>query len=64
VLVLSRKEGKRILVGESIVITVVAIEGDQVRIGIDATDDVAILREELLDVPLPPLPKMARRLRR
>lgn len=48
-LVLSRKENEAILVGDSIRVTVVRIGSDKVRIGIEAPDDVRILREELAD---------------
>ena len=46
-LVLSRKERQRIKVGDSIVVTVVRVTGDKVRLGIEAPDDVLVLREEL-----------------
>ena len=46
-LVLSRKEGERIKLGDSIVITVVGVSGDKVRVGIQAPSDVLVLREEL-----------------
>ncbi len=46
-LVLSRKHGQRILIGDDIVITVVRISRDKVRIGIDAPRYVLILREEV-----------------
>ncbi len=46
-LVLSRKESQRIRVGESIVVTIVKIAGDKVRVGIQAPDDVLVLRDEL-----------------
>ncbi len=47
-LVLSRKEGERIFIGESIVVTIVRIQGDRVRIGVEAPSDVPVMREELL----------------
>lgn len=51
-LVLSRKSGERIRVGNDIRITIVRIGPGNVRIGIEAPSDTAILREELcLDVP-------------
>ena len=46
-LVLSRKEGERIKLGDSIVITMVRVSGETVRIGIEAPADVIVLREEL-----------------
>jgi carbon storage regulator len=47
-LVLSRRIGESILIGENIRVVITAIAGNQVRIGIDAPKDVPILREELL----------------
>jgi carbon storage regulator len=46
-LVLSRREGEKIIIGDSIVITVVRTGGDKVRIGIEAPENVLILRGEL-----------------
>lgn len=48
-LVLSRKPGERLYVGNDIVITVVRLGPNAVRLGIDAPDDLNIVREELLD---------------
>jgi len=47
VLVLSRKVSERILVGDKIVITVVRIGPNAVRLGIEAPNDMNIVREEL-----------------
>lgn len=47
-LVLSRKRGEQILVGQDIRITVVKLDSNAVRIGIEAPDGVMIYREELL----------------
>ena len=47
-LVLSRNVSQRIMIGNSIVVTVVEIQGGKVRIGIEAPPEVAIAREELL----------------
>jgi carbon storage regulator len=47
-LVLSRKIGEEIVIGDNIRVTVVAIRGNQVRLGISAPDDVSIHRSELL----------------
>lgn len=48
-LVLSRKPGEKILIGDKISITVVRITPGVVRIGVDAPDGLPILREELAD---------------
>jgi carbon storage regulator len=47
-LVLSRKLSQQILIGSDIAITVVKIEGNHVRLGIEAPPGVTILREELV----------------
>jgi len=46
-LVLSRKPGEKILIGDKISITVVRIAPGIVRIGVEAPEDLPILREEL-----------------
>ncbi len=46
-LVLSRKLGEKIIIGENIVLTIVKIDRNQIRIGIEAPSDVAIFREEI-----------------
>ncbi len=46
-LVLTRKVGQRIRIGDEITITLVRIQGDKVRVGIEAPRDIAIHREEV-----------------
>ncbi len=46
-LVLSRKESEKIMLGDSIVLTIVRVTGDRVRLGIEAPEDMLILRKEL-----------------
>ena len=46
-LVLSRKIGERIRIGEDVTLTVVRVHGDKVRLGIEAPSDVSIHREEV-----------------
>lgn len=46
-LVLARKVDESIVIGDSIVLTVLAIEGDSVKLGIAAPRDVPILRQEV-----------------
>lgn len=48
-LVLSRKINEKIVINGNIVITVVRIDRDQVRVGIEAPDEIPILRGELLN---------------
>jgi carbon storage regulator len=48
-LVLSRKTDEKIVIGESVVITVVEVRGDTVKLGIDAPSEVKIYRAELFD---------------
>lgn len=46
-LVLTRKKDERIIIGDKIKITVVEIENGRVKLGIDAPDEIEIVREEL-----------------
>lgn len=46
-LVLSRRPGESIVIGNQVVVTVVEVRGDQIRIGIDAPRDVQVHREEV-----------------
>lgn len=48
-LVLSRKVGERILIGDNIAVTVVRVGPGMVRIGVDAPRDYSIVREEIKD---------------
>ena len=44
-LILTRKEGETLLIGDNIKVVVVAVDGQQVRLGIEAPRDVRVLRE-------------------
>ena len=46
-LVLSRREGEKIIIGDSVAVTIVRLSGEKVRLGIEAPEDVLILRCEL-----------------
>ena len=50
-LVLSRKLGEKILIGDNIFTTVVAIDRGKIRLGIDAPREVPVYRQELLPLP-------------
>jgi carbon storage regulator len=49
VLVLTRKIGEKILIGEDISITVLDVRGDSIRLGIDAPRGVTIQRSEVVE---------------
>ena len=46
-LVLSRRESQRIKLGDAIVVTVIRVNGNRVRLGIEAPTDILVLRAEL-----------------
>lgn len=46
-LVLNRKKGETILIGEQIKVTIADIQGDNIKIGIDAPAHIIILRQEV-----------------
>jgi carbon storage regulator len=48
-LVLSRKVGERIQLGDQITVTLVKINGNIVRLGIDAPPHMSVMRQELAD---------------
>lgn len=51
-LVLSRHRDESIMIGDSVIITVVDIRGDKVRLGISAPGDVAVHRREVYEAIL------------
>jgi carbon storage regulator len=46
-LVLTRKPGQSIIIGEDIVVTILEVRGDQVRLGIQAPRELPVHREEV-----------------
>jgi len=48
-LILTRRAGESIIIGDDIVVTVLSINGNQVWLGIDAPKEVPIHREEIYD---------------
>jgi carbon storage regulator len=49
-LVLTRKKDESIIIGDEIAVTVLGIEGDQVRLGITAPRDIAVHRREIYEL--------------
>ena len=47
-LILQRKRGESLLIGEDISITVVSVDGERVRLAISAPPEVSVLRSELV----------------
>ncbi|WP_018871980.1 carbon storage regulator CsrA [Thioalkalivibrio sp. ALJ16] len=46
-LILTRRVGETLMIGEDVSVTVLGVKGNQVRIGINAPQDVAVHREEI-----------------
>ena len=49
VLILTRKVGESLMIGDEVAVTVLGIKGNQVRIGVNAPREVAVHREEVLE---------------
>jgi carbon storage regulator len=60
-LVLQRKVGETLVIAEVITVTVLAVEGSRVKLGISAPGAVSIVREELLDTSRPSMPPSPQR---
>lgn len=48
-LILTRRVGETLMIGDDVSITVLGVKGNQVRIGVNAPKDVAVHREEIYD---------------
>lgn len=51
-LILQRKTGESLVIGEDVTVSVVSVEGGRVRLAISAPPEVSILRSELVDAKL------------
>jgi len=49
-LILSRRPGESLTIGDDVVVTVVSVSGNQIRLGITAPREVRVLREEIYKV--------------
>lgn len=48
-LILTRRVGETVMIGDEVTITVLGVKGNQVRVGINAPKDVAVHREEVYE---------------
>ena len=48
-LILTRRVGETVMIGEDVTVTVLGVKGNQVRIGVNAPRDVAVHREEIFE---------------
>ncbi len=48
-LILTRRVGETLMIGDDITVTVLGVKGNQVRIGVNAHRDVAVHREEIYE---------------
>jgi carbon storage regulator len=48
-LILTRRVGETLMIGNEVTVTVLGVKGNQVRIGVNAPKDVAVHREEIYE---------------
>ena len=48
-LILTRRIGEKLMIGDDISVTILGVKGNQVRLGVHAPEDVAIHRQEIFD---------------
>jgi len=48
-LILTRRVGETVMIGENVTVTVLGVKGNQIRLGVDAPRDVAVHRQEIFE---------------
>ncbi len=48
-LILTRRVGETLMIGDDVTVTVLGVKGNQVRVGVDAPKEVAVHREEIYE---------------
>ena len=48
-LILTRRVGEALVIGDDVVVNVLGVKGNQVRIGVEAPKDISVHREEIYD---------------
>ena len=49
-LILTRRVGETLMIGDEVTVTVLGVKGNQVRIGVDAPKEVSVHREEVYEM--------------
>ncbi len=48
-LILTRRVGETVMIGDEVTVTVLGVKGNQVRVGVNAPKDIAVHREEIYE---------------